>query len=586
MKRLIEAIVELASRRAWLVVIASVAFVLLAGSYARDIEVRSDLAELLPRDSPGFLAYEHQAGRAGGSSMLILIASSPSRQANERFVDELASRVTELQTRQPRLVAGIESNTRDIRHYYEANRWLYADLEELERIDDDLDRQIAIRSGLVEDLLAEEVDAAAPGPKEALGLTPAVRSWKERVTEKDTFPTGYFSARDGTLVGLRIASNAGLGGPIGDALLDEVKSLADVLRHEPGLEGVTVGFTGDIASAVGEKKALLSEAAYATAIAVAIILLAIVLYFRSFASLLVIGLPVAIGVTAAYAFARFAFGYVNAAGAFLGAIIVGNGINYPVVLYARYREFRTRGMAPEIARREAVLNALRAELVGACVAAVAYGSLALTQFRDFQQFGLIGFVGMLLVWASIVPVVPALTVLVERLGGDRPPRAEAMPTRLLARAVTARPWLFVGAGAVLAVLATAQIPKWICDPWEYDFGKLGSRSSDVSGAGEWSNKANEVFGGKMNIAGASMIADTPAQVPLLKARILANDAADPQGRMLADVTTIDDALPGSADLQRRKLAVLDRIPARSTASGIRRAARSANAIRPSSIGRS
>ena len=37
----------------------------------------------------------------------------------------------------------------------------------------------------------------------------------------------------------------------------------------------------------------------------------------------------------------------------------------------------------------------------------AYGSLVITRFRGFSQFGMIGFVGMLLVWISIIPLVPS-----------------------------------------------------------------------------------------------------------------------------------------------------------------------------------
>ena len=105
---------------------------------------------------------------------------------------------------------------------------------------------------------------------------------------------------------------------------------------------------------------------------------------------------------------------------FLGAIILGNGINYPIVLLSRYREFRARGQEPAEARREAVQNALRAELVGACVASIAYGSLTVTQFRGFNQFGWIGFVGMLLVWVSMIPCVPALIVVVEWIQSKLP----------------------------------------------------------------------------------------------------------------------------------------------------------------------
>ena len=116
-----------------------------------------------------------------------------------------------------------------------------------------------------------------------------------------------------------------------------------------------------------------------------------VLFYRSLWALPIIALPALLGVGFAYSFAMARYGYVNTVGAFLGAIILGNGINYPIILFSRYQEFRARGMAPEVARREAVWNAFRAELVGACVAAIAYGSLGVTRFRGFSQFGAIGF---------------------------------------------------------------------------------------------------------------------------------------------------------------------------------------------------
>ena len=299
-------------------------------------------------------------------------------------------------------------------------------------------------------------------------------------------------------------------------------------------------------------------------------------FYRSVWSLAIITLPALLGVGAAYAFAYFTIGYVNTAGLFLGAIILGNGINYPIVLLSRYREFRARGQLPADARREAVQNALRAELVGSCVASIAYGSLTTTHFRGFSQFGWIGFVGMLLVWVSMIPCVPALLVLVERLQPRLPrwlrdpePRTRSGAVggpimRGIAVATARAPRLIVLGALFVTVFAAWRIPSFLRDPWEYDFDHLGSRASKHGGAGEWSVKAEKVFGGKMNVAGALMLADTPDQVPALKAQILANDAADPQGPLIAQITTADDVLPGSRDAQQKKLEILDRIRARLT----------------------
>lgn len=569
--RFVARIAETAARFPKLVVAAAVALTLCLVGYARGLELRSDLAELLPSDSPAFRAFEHQAARAGGGASLLIVVSSPNERANKRFADDLGAALADLARQRPDLAAYVESNTRDVRSFYESVKWLYLDVSELERIDADLDRQVALRSGLVSDLF-EDDSAAVTTPstapatekKDALGLGDALSKWDERAKKKEAFPDGYFSAKDGTLVGIRVATNATLAGAAGDALLREVERITKALTPARYDARMQVGFTGDVASAAGEKRALLSEALWATVAAVVVILAAIVLYFRSLEALIVVGAPVAFGVAAAYAFARFAFGYVNSAGAFLGAIIVGNGINYPIVLLSRYEDFRARGMSSERARVESVKNALRAELAGACVASIAYGSLVLTRFRGFAQFGAIGFIGMLLVWASIVPLVPALLALLDRGPRRRSPRPRATLLEWHARFVTRRPYVFLVIAVGLVIAAGMRIPRWIGDPWEYDFGRLGSRSSEVSGAGDWSNKANEVFGGKANIAGALMIADAPEQVPLVAAQILANDARDPKGRMIDEITTIDSALPGTRTEQDAKLAVLSRIRERLT----------------------
>ncbi len=592
-RRVVVWVVDAASRFPYVVLAMGLSLTLAFGACARQLEVRSDLLELLPRDSPGVRAFEHQLGRVGGGSTLIVIAESDDRKQNEHFIDELAVSLERLTSEAPhcpadarasacpgRLIAYTEATTRDVRAFYESNKWLYADLAELRTADDDLDRAIARRSGMVDDLeapapnLAPATSAGGP-PEKALGLEAHLDKWNAHASKEDSFPTGYFATDNGKLMGLRIVSNTTLGAGDGDVLLDVLQRLvADQLQRTPG---INVGFTGDIASASDEKKALVSEAAWATIGALVVILVALVLYYRSVWALVIIAFPALFGIGAAYAFATVVYGYVNTCGVFLGAIILGNGINYPLVLLSRYREFVSRGIAPSEALRIAVLNALRAELVGACVASIAYGSLVATHFRGFNQFGAIGFVGMLAVWLSIVPLVPALIVIGERLQLRLPKRFRDPPAVLrkertsphsllaaIASLTTRHPWPFVASGVFLVGAAAVVAPSYLRDPWEYDLGKLGSKSSDKTGAGEWSNKANAVFGGKMNIAGARMLADSAAQVPALKSKILDNDARDPAGPMIAEITTLDDVLPGSQALQGEKLEVLTRIRERLT----------------------
>lgn len=599
--RMIGALVDLSGRRPWLVIGLAIAAMAGLWTYASRLELRTELRELLPSDSPAFMAYERQARRVDGGAQLIVIAESPDRGANERLIDALTEQL-EGPLRQraacqaacaddacrqacgpESLIRYIESGTKEVRRFFDENKWLYASVSELEKADEAIELELALRGGLIEDLDGGEAGGArggqaAGGPEEkGLSLDGTWSELQRRLKKIDEFPSGYFSTPDGRMVAIRIVSrSAGMGDRKAAQLLDEVTALVDRLEPARFHPDMQVGYAGDIPNAIAEQKSLVSEAVWATVVALVLILGGVVIYYRSPWSLVVIGLPTAFGASAGYAFATATYGYVNTVGAFLGAIIVGNGVNYPIVLLSRYRDFCARGMPADEARREAVLNAFRAELVGASVAAIAYGSLTITHFRGFSQFGTIGFVGMLAVWASIVPLVPATIVAIERVQArlprwlrDPPPRvseegASGPAARLLARATKRWPVVLLAVAPIVLLLAAWKLPAYVSDPWEYNFARLGSKSSQQKGAGSWSLKASEVFGGKMNVAGAMMLADTPEQVPAIKAQILANDAKDPQGKLVADVATIADVLPGTPEEQRRKIEILERIRDRLT----------------------
>jgi uncharacterized protein len=593
-RRAVGGIVDASGRHPVAVLVLALCALVTTWYFALQVLVNphTDLRELLPRDSPGLKAFEHQLGRVGGGATLIVVAESPDRAQNERFIDDLSARLDAMAAERatpggPNLVSYVESGTREVHEFFDRYKWLYATEKDLESAYDTLDFQIAVRSGLVADLSDDEDDrparygaaaAAARGRKDeepAFGLDAYADRWEEGARSHDDFPSGYFETPDGTMIGLRIVSfTTGMGDAGDDRLLQRVERLVKEMHPESYQPQMKAGLAGDIANAAAEKESIVSEAAWASGFALLAIVAGVAWFFRSVWSLAIIGLPALLGVGAAYAFAHFRFGYINTTGMFLGAIILGNGINYPIVLLARYREFRARGQDARDARREAVENALRAELVGACVASIAYGSLTITDFRGFNQFGWIGFVGMLLVWVSMIPCVPALIVGIEWIQSKLPPalrdptpreraRGAGGPvSRVIAWATERSPRAIVGLMVAVTAIAVCKIPAFLRDPWEYDFDRLGSRGTKQGGAGEWSNKADRVFGGKMNVAGAPTLADTPEQVPLLKAQILKNDEADPQGPLIAEVATVDDFLPGSPPEQRRKLEILDRIRGR------------------------
>jgi uncharacterized protein len=602
LQRFVERLVDATSSRPGVVVAFTLALLVVLGLYIKNnLQLRTDLMELLPRDSPRLKALESQLGRAGGGANILVVVESPDPAANEKVIDALAGRIdAQLATQStcrtrcgadvacaakcgPQLIGYIESGTKDLKAYYASQRWLYASLKDLEDADHDLDRQIAIQSGAVEDLLSDDpkpkqsapaaagkTDAGQPEAKAALGMDPYIQKWDEAAQKNDNYPTGYFCTPDRKMHGLRIVSTTlGFGAADSAMLLEHVKDWMHEIRPEQ-YAGMNWGLGGDIPNAQEEKESLVTDALWATLLAVLLILGGVVFYFRSPWSLLAIALPTFLGAAGAFALATATIGYVNTAGLFLAAIIVGNGINYPIVLLGRYREFRARGEAPDEARRNAVWNAFRAELAGAAVAAIAYGSLTVTRFRGFSQFGTIGFFGMLFVWLSIIPIVPAVIAFSENLQEKLPAfmrdpssRIEGDGTsgpmmRLLANFTGRFPKIIVGVTLIFTVWCGIKAVPFLKDPWEYGFDKLSSQSTRQSGAGVWSNKADAIFG-KSNITGARLFADSPEQVPELRERILANDKADPQGRLINDIVTVWEMLPGQPEEQAKKLEALSQI---------------------------
>src|SRR5262249_36706857 len=157
-------------------------------------------------------------------------------------------------------------------------------------------------------------------------------------------------------------------------------------------------------------------------VVMALVLAVILFYYRWYKSVPALLLPLALAVVYAFAGATLApFGVVNlnANTAFLGSVIVGNGVNFGIILLARYVEERRAGRDVEDALVLALSGTRTGTLVAALAAAAAYGSLALTGFRGFAQFGAIGGLGMISCWACTFVLAPPLIAWLDRDDSSR-----------------------------------------------------------------------------------------------------------------------------------------------------------------------
>jgi hypothetical protein len=422
--------------------------------------------------------------------------------------------------------------------------------------------------------------AADPGaPRSALPFARFRAQIAARTAEVDRYPTGYFRTADGGVYLLILrAAAGGFGDRSGDVLVARVNALVAAARVNTFHPRMEVGLGGDIPNAIAERDSVVGEAARSFGLASLLILGGIVLFFRSAWSLGHLGLAMLTGVGVAYAIAWAAFGYVTLSTVSLGSIVAGNGINYAIVYLARYRERRAEGDGVEDALADASITCRAGTWLSALAAAGAYGSLMLTDFRGFSQFGLIGASGMLCCWLATMVVVPASITLVERLRGgaqDRPVDRPTAPVMTLLGDLTGRfPLPVLALGVAFLAAAAWKVPNYLRDPWEYNFAKLGSDGSRQSGADAWSSEADRVFranlpappSGPLTEArlqgpGASdlLLADTMADALPLAEAVVARDRTRSGGRFVHHVETVWDVLGGTPPVVARKLALLDAI---------------------------
>ena len=488
----VERYVPYLSRHALAIALGATVLFVLSIVAARRLQLRSDFTELLPQDDPELTQLREIGARVGAPSNLIVAVSGPDPLANERFAEALVKNLGQL--------VGADLRTIDYRPdaarpFFEHNRSLYADLVDLKRVDDDLKKLSLSRknpafSPFADPDLGEERDDPAQDLKQ-------LKKKLDRRASDERFPNGYYESKDRTLLAIVTWTNSsGTGDQSGFTIRDDVQRIIDATA--PARFGnLTVQITGDVASAIEEHDALKSDIEWVSLLCSVLVFLVIVLYYRSVFSLAYIFLPTLLGVAMAFGIAGLTIGYLNTNTAFLGSIILGNGINFGIILLARFREERIG--RPSATVEEALIVAIRTTaqptLGAALAASVAYASLALTGFRGFRQFGEVGGIGMVTCWLATYTTCPALICFWQRVR-PRPPSGVALAVGPVTRAaewVLRRPRSLILVATGMSLLALWSVAPVLRSPFEYDFSKLRNQRSRKHGAGDLYVRVGAIF---------------------------------------------------------------------------------------------
>ncbi len=500
--------------------------------------LRTELEQLLPRDAPSVRAIEELRQRVDGIQHLGVVVDSGTAEnlpAAERMVDDLAARARQYPAE---LVREVRTGTGDERRFLEEHAPLFMDLADLRtiraRLEARRDWEVSRQTGsLLDD------DERPP----SIDVSDVRQRVEARVRANGpALPGDRFSNPELHLTLLLIeTASFDTGRARGAELLSRVKSdLASLGGPERYAPGMRVGYAGDIAISVEETDALRQDLSLSSVLVVFAVVGVIVLFYRWWRSCLVLLPPLFVATVLAFALASLlGVTELNSNTAFLGAIIVGNGINFGIVLLARYAEERRAGVATGPAAATAVGGAARGTLAAARRRRGVLRFARLTDFRGFRQFGVIGGLGMLLSWGLSFLLMPSLCVWLDRGASRGAPAGTSFEAlgRFIARAAMPLTVIF----GVVTTLAAIRVSRFDSSEIESDFSKLRRADTWTQGEGYWGGKMNALL--QRYLTPIVVLTDDPATASAVAAGLRAAAHAEPLSAVVAEVRESSDILP-------------------------------------------
>ncbi|MBT4608820.1 MAG: MMPL family transporter [Gemmatimonadetes bacterium] len=431
---------------------------LVAGSFAAQLKIKADSANLLPDDYISVSELNRIKERVGGIGPLMVIVNGEELSACVDFIHALADSLEG----SPLINSVIRGRTAEM-EFLSHNRLLYMDLDDLSdlhgRVADKIELETLKKNPFYMGFEEDEEDPLDVSDIEA----------KYEHYELSGYDRNYYLTEEGNGVILRLYPT----GVITDvkftkrllALLDRTIESLDAQRYHPSLE---VTYKGSFKNASTQYTIVLQDLKSTAMYAFLGVLVLISLYFRRLLSPLFIVFPLLMSLSWTFGVTYLVIGNLNQITVCLFAILFGLGIDFGIHIFARYREARRRGLDIEQALIETVCHTGSALTTTALTTAVAFFSLLFSDFKGFSEFGFIVGTGILFSLVAMVVVCPAFIVLAERFGLVRLQQA-SVPEHLIRRGRYPIPHLTL----LLGILATAFSLYHVNDlSFEYDFKKL------------------------------------------------------------------------------------------------------------------
>jgi predicted RND superfamily exporter protein len=552
--RFAESLTRALIRRAGLITVISLILGVVGTHYSVQLykNLRTDIEELLPTTARSVLDLDEVTKRLESIDNLGIVMLTDDPVGSKTFVDALAA---ELQKAPRDKIASVEYKIDRELEFFRLRRPLYMEIEDLKAIRDYIRDRIEYEKQLYNPL---NIFSGRELPEPTLDVGGLEKKYSAKISAYSRFPDGGYYATPDSKIRVILVNMPGKTSGVGAAhdlrhLVDEAIRKVDPSRYDPSMK---ILFTGGVQSLLEEHQALIEDLELSTVIVMVLVTGILLAFFRATRATLALVAALLVGTLWTFGFSYFLVGYLNANSAFLGAIVLGNGINFGIILLARYLEERRAGRNHFRAIKRTIESTATATWTGALAAGLAYGSLMLTSFRGFNQFGVIGLAGMVLCWLATFTLLPALLTLLDRIKPLTLPgkaRKEWIGSAL-SSVITRHPAKIWFGSFVLTVLSLAMFMRYSPTILETDLSKLRDKRSLEHGAAYNSKYLDQVF--QRYLSPIVLMPDERESSVEIATRLKALQKKEGRTSLIHNVQTIDEFLPKD---QREKIQIIAEI---------------------------
>ncbi|MFH1263248.1 MAG: MMPL family transporter [Pseudomonadota bacterium] len=503
----------------WLWLLGLLLTVIPAAVQTSHLRIKSDFKTLLPANKPSVVALDRIVERVGGVGNLAIAIESNDIKVTEQFIEDLVARLRKL----PKpYVKYVEYNSKGVRQFYTDNRNLYVDLDDLREIRNRLSRKIRY-----EKLKNNPLFISLEDEKVAFDVSDIENKYKGQTSKYDAYIDGYYFGEGGKIAAVILQPyGSATGVQFAKDLVARVSSIVSELNPSSYHASMRVTLAGKYRRVLEEYDQLIKDVLSTLALCLLLVAAVLFLYFLRLRAIWLLTAPLAIGTLWAFALTKIQIGYLNSQTAFLGSIIVGNGVNSGIILLARYIEERRQGKNIEEALAVAYSRTMLGTFVAAITTSAAFATLAFSEIRGFTQFGFIGGVGMLLCWVATYLVLPPLLVLSERAipivrDNRLTPKQWEFIFYPVGSLVAHSPRLIAGFGVFLTVASIGLALRFLPNSLEYDFSKLKNKVTD-SPYYALGQRIQDIFG--QNLAPVMILLDDEKQANFICDAVMKREA--------------------------------------------------------------